>query len=189
MIERWITRIASRIKTFFKQAKIFKIKSNLIASVGIYFVCILLTQLCYGFINLEYARQSSENRDVQTVSHYINQAALNIKLELGRIDEMSKMVYDESYFYFKEKDSSSQYQSDNSVLNTIIDMIFKINEDISGVSIYRPKGGMISYTNPYGPYYYTSGTKSRYSELMKYYKNKGSVLERSSGDIISGLHP
>jgi hypothetical protein len=126
MIEKWITRIASRFKTFFAQAKIFRIKSNLITSVGIYFICILLTQLCYGFINLEYARQSSENRDVQTVSNYINQAALNIKLELDRIDKMSRMVYDESYFYFKEKDNYSKYQSDSNELNTIIDMIFKI---------------------------------------------------------------
>lgn len=183
MLEKWASKLNSRIKTFLKQSKIFKIKSNLIASVSIYFACVLLTQLCYGLVNLGYAEQTSENRDKQTASHYINQAALNIKVELERIREMSTMVYDESYYYFKEKDSYSEYQSDDSELNTIIDMIFKINHDISGVSIYRPKGGMISYTNPYGPYYYVSGTKSHFSELIKH-SEKGSMLERSKGDNL-----
>lgn len=183
MFEKWVARFVSRIKTFFKQVKIFRIKANIIASVGIYFICILLTQLCYGFINLEYAKQSSDNSDIQAVSNLINQASLNTKDELSRIDTMSKMIYDESYYYLKEKDSYSEYKSDNSELNTIINMIFKLNQDISGVSIYRPKGGMISYTNPYSPYYYISGTKSRYQELIQY-KDKGSVLERSEGDNL-----
>jgi sensor histidine kinase YesM len=183
MIERWVSRLVSRIKTFFKQAKIFRIKTNLMASVGIYFICILLTQLGYGVINMEVARQSSDSGDVGAVSNLVNQAALNINLELERIEEMSTMIYDESCFYFKQKDSYSEYKSDESELNTIIDMIFKINSDISGVSIYRPKGGMISYTNPYGSYYYVSGTKSQYSELIAY-KDKGSMLERSHGDNL-----
>ena len=91
------------------------------------------------------------------------------------------MVYDESYFYFKEKDAYSEYKSDESELNTIIDMIFKINEDISGVSIYRPKGGMISYTNPYGPYYYISGTKSRYSEAFGIQGQRQRAREKPGG--------
>lgn len=183
MIEKWAAKLFLRIKTFFKQAKNFRIRANILAIAGIYFVCILLTQLCYGLINVEFTRDSNQKRDIQTLSHYINQAALNIKLELESIGKMSKMVYDESYYYFKEKDSYSEYSGDNNELNTIIDMIFKINEDISGVSIYRPKGGMISYTNPYGPYYYVSGTKSRYSELILQ-KDKGSILERSKGDNL-----
>jgi len=183
MIEKWAAKLVLRVKTFFRQAKNFKIKMNIIKIVGIYFVCILLTQVCYGVINVSYIRESNNKRDIQTVSHFINQAALNIRAELERIGEMSKMVYDESYYYFKEKDSYSEYGSDSSELNTIIDMIFKLNDDISGVSIYRPKGGMISYTNPYGPYYYVSGTKSRYSELIAL-KEKGSVLERSKGDNL-----
>ncbi len=185
MVEKWAAKLVLRIKTFFKQAKNFRIKTNIIAIVGIYFVCILLTQVCYGVINVNYSRDSSNERGRETVSHFINQAALNIGSELERIGQMSRMIYDESYFYFKEKSSSSEYRSDNSELNTIIDMIFRINEDISGVSIYRPKGGMISYTNPYGPYYYVSGTKSRYSELIALEeKDKGSILERSKGDNL-----
>jgi signal transduction histidine kinase len=183
MVEKIITRLFSRIKTFFKQAKNFKIKTNIIAIVGIYFVCILFTQICYGIINVNYTRESNNKRDRETVSHFINLAALNTRSELDRIEKMARMVYDESYFYFKEKNSYSEYGGDSSELNTIIDMIFKLNEDISGVSIYRPKGGMISYTNPYGPYYYVSGTKSRYSELIKH-KGKGRILERSKGDNL-----
>jgi len=183
MIEKIITKLISRIKTFFKQAKNFKIKTNIIAIVGIYFVCILFTQICYGIINVNYTRESNNKRDRETVSHFINLAALNIRSELDRIEKMARMVYDESYFYFKEKNRYSEYGGDNSELNTIIDMIFKLNEDISGISIYRPKGGMISYTNPYGPYYYVSGTKSRYSELIQH-KEKGSILERSKGDNL-----
>ena len=184
MVEKWVAKLVFRIKTFFKQAKNFRIRTNIIAIVGLYFICILLTQLCYGIINVDFTRNSNNEKDRQTVSHFINQASLNIRSELDRIGKMSKMVYDESYFYFKEKDSDSEYRNDNSELNTIIDMIFKINEDISGVSIYRPKGGMVvSYTNPYGPYYYVSGTKSQYSELIAL-KDKGSVLVRSKGDYL-----
>lgn len=183
MVEKWVVKLVFRIKTFFKQTKNFKLRANIISIVGLYFVCILLTQVCYGIINVNYTRNSNIKRDIQTVSHFINQAALNIRSELDRIEKMSKMVYDESYFYFKEKDRVSEYRSDSSELNTIIDMIFKINDDISGVSIYRPKGGMISYTNPYGPYYYVSGTRSQYSELIAL-KDKGSVLERSKGDYL-----
>ncbi len=183
MIEKWFTRLVSRIGSFFKQAKIFRIKSNIVLIVGVYFVCVLITQLFYGLINLNYTDGSNQRRDIQTVSHYINQVALNIRLEIERIDKMSGMVYDESYFYFEEKDLPSTIQSNNSELNTIIDIIFKVNEDISGISIYRPKGGMISYTNPYSPFYYTSGTKSRYSELIKQ-KDKGAILMRSTGDTL-----
>ncbi len=183
MIEKWITRLASRIGAFFKQAKIFRIKSNIVLIVGVYFVCVLLTQLFYSLVNLNYTNSSNQRRDIQTVSHYINQVALNIRLEIERIDKMSGMVYDESYFYFEEKSLPSTIQSNNSELNTIIDIIFKVNEDISGISIYRPKGGMISYTNPYSPFYYTSGTKSRYSELIKQ-KDKGTILMRSTGDTL-----
>ena len=74
--------------------------------------------------------------------------------------KMSRWYTTSHISILEEKESYSKYKSDSSELNTIIDMIFKINEDISGVSIYRPKGGMISYTNPYSPYYYLSGTKS-----------------------------
>ncbi len=181
MIEKWIKSFMSRIKVFFKQVKVFKIKSSIVLIVGVYFVCVLLTQLFYGLINLNYMNNSNQQKDIQTVSHYINQAALDIRLGLERFEKMSEMVYDESYFYFEEKNLYESVQNDNSELNTIIDIIFKINEDISGLSIYRPKGGMISYTSPYSPYYYTSGTKSRYSELIKQ-KDRGSVLMRSTGD-------
>lgn len=183
MIEKWTARVALRIREFFKQAKVFKIRTNILAIVGIYFVCVLLTQLLYGLINLEYTRDTNENRDIQTVSHYISQASLNIQLEMERIEMMSVMVYDESYFYFEEKKRTSTIESNNSDLNTIIDIIFKINEDISGISIYRPSGGMIAYTNPYSPYYYLSGTKSRYPELISQ-KDKGSILMRSEGDNL-----
>ena len=183
MIEKWISRLVSRIRVFRKQAKVFRIKSNIVSIIGVYFICILITQLFYGLINLNYTNYTNQQRDIQTVSHYMNQAALNMRLELERIEKMSGMVYDESYFYFEEKALPSSIQSNNSELNTIIDIIFKINEDISGISIYRPKGGMISYTNPYSPYYYTSGTKSRYSELIKQ-KERGSILTRSTGDTL-----
>ncbi len=183
MIERWVTKLVRGIKSFFKKSKIFKIKTNMLASVGIYFICILLTQLSYGFINMEYAKQSSNERGIRATSNLVHQAALNINLELDRIEEISTMIYDESYFYFREKDAGSEYWRDISELNAIIDIIFKINHDIPGVSIYRPKGGVISYTNPYGSYYYVSGTKSRYSEIIKY-KDKGSMLERSKGDKL-----
>ncbi len=183
MIEKWIAKLVQRVREFFKQAKVLKIKSNIVLIVGVYFVCVLITQLFYGLINLNYTNSSNQQRDIQTVSHYINQVALNIRLEIERIDKMSGMVYDESYFYFEEQNLSSTIQSNNNELNTIIDIIFKVNEDISGISIYRPKGGMISYTNPYSPFYYTSGTKSRYSELIKQ-KSKGTILMRSTGDTL-----
>ena len=183
MIENWLAKVAARIKNYFKQAKVFKIKTNIVAIVGIYFVCVLLTQLFYGLINIEYTSSTNQNRDIQTVSHYISQAALNIQLEMERIEKMSGMVYDESYFYFEEKERPSSIESNNSDLNTIIDIIFKINADISGISIYRPKGGMVAYTNPYSPYYYLSGTKSMYSELILQ-KHKGSILMRSEGDNL-----
>ncbi len=186
MVEKWVAKLLFRIKSYFKQAKNLRIRANIIAIVGIYFACILLTQIFYGVINVNYTRDSNTKKDMQTVSRYINQAALNIRSEMERIGKMSKMVYDESYYYFKEKDGYSEYGSDSSELNTIIDMIFKINEDISGVSIYRPKGGMISYTNPYGPYYYVSGTKSQYFELKDLIKDtdKRSFLQRSKGDNL-----
>ena len=183
MIENWQARITARIKNYFKKAKAFKIRSNIVAIVGFYFVCVLLTQLFYGIINLEYTQSTNQNRDIQTVSHYISQAALNIQLEMERIEKMSGMVYDESYFYFEEKERPSSIESNYSDLNTIIDIIFKINADISGISIYRPKGGMVAYTNPYSPYYYLSGTKSIYSELIPQ-KDKGSILMRSEGDNL-----
>ncbi len=183
MIEKWIAKLAQRIREFLKQAKVLRIKFNIVLIVGVYFVCVLITQLFYGLINLNYSNSSNQQRDIQTVSHYINQVALNTRLEIERIEEMSGMVYDESYFYFEEKEQPSTIQSNNSELNTIIDIIFKVNDDISGISIYRPKGGMISYTNPYSPFYYTSGTKSRYSELIKQ-KSRGTILMRSTGDTL-----
>ena len=79
---------------------------------------------------------------------------LNTRSELDHNEKMARMVYDESYFILR-KNSYSEYGGDSSELNTIIDMTFKLNEDISG---YRStgQGGMISYTNPYGPYYYVA---------------------------------
>jgi len=180
MIDKLVTSITTRIRNFSRQAKIFKIKANIVTIVCFYFVCVLVTQVAYGLINLNFTESSNEKRDIQTVAHYISQAAMNIRLELERIDKMSLMVYNESSFYFEEK-GSSIIKSNISELNTIIDMVFKINDDISGISIYRPKGGMITYSNPYSPYYFLSGAKSMYYSLLKE-KSKVSFLMRTEGD-------
>ena len=82
MIEGLITRLANRIKDFFSQAKVFKIKANIVMIVSVYFICVLLTQLFYGLVNLNYTLETQQIRDKQTVSHFINQAAIKIRLEL-----------------------------------------------------------------------------------------------------------
>ncbi len=183
MVEKWITKVASKISGFFRQAKIFKIKANIVAIVIVYFVLVLITQIAYGLINLNFTETSNKKRDIQTVAHYINQSALNIGIELERLEQMSLMVYDESIFYFEGYDRQSSIESNKSELNTIINMIFKINEDISGVSIYRPNGGMISYTNPYSQYYFESGAESMYDDLLKK-ASENSILIPSKGDKL-----
>lgn len=187
MVEKWGSRINSRIVNFFRQAKIFKIKANIIAIVVVYFVLVLITQISYGLINLNYMESSNMKRDIETVAHYINQSALNIRIELERLNEMARMVYDESVFYFEGYDRQSTIESNKSELNTIINLIFKINDDISGISIYRPNGGMISYTNPYSPYYFQSGTESMYEELLKKSSLKKILMRNTEDKLIDTM--
>ncbi len=162
----------------------FKIRANLVTTIGLYFVLVLVTQIAYGLINLKYTSISNERRNIDTVKEYLDQASLNIGLDLDRLERMSIMVYDESYFYFKQKDEAITIESANSELNTIVDIIFKMNEDISGVSIYRPKGGMITYVNPYSPYFYLSNNQSQFDTLLASRKD-GDRLLRTEGDNLS----
>lgn len=187
MVEKWITKINSRINNFLRQSKIFKIKANIVAIVSVYFVLVLITQLAYGLINLNYTESSNKKRDIETVAHYINQSALNIGNELERLNRMSRMVYDESVFYFEGYDRQSTIESNKSELNTIINLIFKINDDITGVSIYRPNGGMISYTNPYSPYYFQSSTKSMYEELLEKASLKNILIRTKEDKLIDAM--
>lgn len=166
MVEKWFSKIISKLSGFSRQAKIFRIRANIVTIIIVYFVLVLITQIAYGLINLNFTESSNKTRDIQTVAHYINQSALNIRVELDRLEQMSLMVYDESIFYFEGYDRRSSIESNKSELNTIINMVFKTNDDISGVSIYRPNGGMISYTNPYSQYYFESGTESMYEQLL-----------------------
>lgn len=176
MVEKWFSKIISKIGGFFRQAKIFKIKANIVAIIIVYFVLVLVTQIAYGLINLNFTESSNKIRDIQTVAHYINQSALNIRMELDQLEQMSLMVYDESIFYFEGYDRRSSIESNKSELNTIINMVFKTNDDVSGVSIYRPNGGMISYTNPYSQYYFESGTESMYEQLLKKASEKNILI-------------
>jgi sensor histidine kinase YesM len=187
MVEKWITRINSKINNFFRQSKIFKIKANIVAIVSVYFVLVIITQLAYGLINLNYTESSNKKRDIETVAHYINQSALNIRMELERLNQMARMVYDESVFYFEGYDRQSTIESNKSELNTIINLIFKINDDISGVSIYRPNGGMISYTNPYSPYYFQSGTESMHEELLEKASMKNILMRTKEDKLIDTM--
>lgn len=184
MIEKWLNKLMLKFRSFFERARIFKIRYNIIAIIGFYFAFILITQLAYGLINIDFTRVSNEERDKETISHYLSQAALDVDKELDQVRSKSSLIYDESYFYFAQSDNPSIAERNTNELNTIIDIIFKISDDISGFSIYRSSGGMISYMNPYSQYYYLSGRDSRYLELMEAI-DKDQLFLATEGDHLS----
>lgn len=182
MIEKWILKLIPRIKSFVEQARRFKIKSNILAITGGYFACVLIIQIVSGVININYSSKYNKNQEVLDTSLSVNQAAINIRNELEDLSRLLDTVYEESNINF-EKDGINHVDDEISELDTVTNLIFKLREDISGMSIYGPEGSMISYINSYSPYYFLSGMKSRYDELLAH-KKDGVMLSRSEYDTL-----
>lgn len=181
-----IFRIKSTIIKSLSRLNKLRLRTRIINILVTYFVIILVTQILYGTLNFNDVKESNKKRDITTIEVYLKQAALNIKMDIDRIEEISSLVYDESYFYLEEQEPISSISSGKRDLNTIIDLIFKTNKDIPGITIYTQSGGMLSYSNPYSLYYFLSGSSSMYSDLLHNVKNKSrSLLLRREYDNMS----
>ena len=166
MFEKWFNDLVTRFGRLTDKTGKFRIRYNIIGIVGLYVTFILLAQIAYGLFNIYSIRNANERRDKETISHYLSQATLDVDGELNQVKNKSSLLYDESFFYFTQSNNQDDVDVNINELNTIIDIIFKTSDDITGFSIYRKRGGMISYINPYSQYYYLSGAESRYLELI-----------------------
>ena len=185
----FINRVISTIKKRLSRLNTLKLRMRIITILIIYFIIVLVTQILYGLLNFNDVLESNKNRDKTTIEVYLKQAALNLKMDIDRVEEISSLVYDESYFDLEEQKLTSNIQSGKRELNTIIDLIFKTNKDIPGITIYTQSGGMMSYSNPYSLYYYLSGSSSMYSDLLNNVKNKSNslLLKRKYDNSSDGL--
>jgi len=182
MVEKLFVKWIPRIKAFIKQANEFRIKSNMVAIIGGYFICVLIILIVCGVININYSLQYHKEQKILAVTRSVNQAAISIRKELESIYKMSDTLYEESDLIIK-RNSTKNLDDINNELDTITKPVFKLRKDISGMSIHGPEDYMFSLANLYSPYYFLSGTKSRYDELIAQ-KKDDVMLIRSENDML-----
>ena len=159
MLERLRKQYKAHVLDWFERLKRFQIKRSLLGICVLFIVCICLIcsvvlAVCWNSM-LSASRKQKERETERAVS----QAATSIRLELQRLEKISRILYNKSRIYF-EPDLSASGSQVAGEFNQSIDQIFEANEDIPGVTIYHPNGGRLAYTNPYTPYYFSSGSRA-----------------------------
>lgn len=165
-----------RLKSILQRMRSHRLRFNIIIILSFYFVIVLATQILYGTLNFNDVIISNKRQDIETTEKYLKQAALDLKLDLDRVEQISSLLYNEYSYYLNEQTQPSIVGSEKREFNTIIDLIFRTNLDIPGITIYTQHGGMLSYSNPYSTYYFLSGSTSLYSELLTKTQNKTESL-------------
>jgi two-component system sensor histidine kinase YesM len=181
-----------RIKRLYENVKVQalhwfnpRLKTKILTILILYFSIVMASQIMYGLLNFQDVLESNKRRDMSTIEVYIKQVALNLKMDLDRVEETSALINSESYSYLEKQMVTSSIESSKRDLNTVIDLVFKTNKDIPGITIYTQNGGMLSYSNPYSKYYFFSGSTSMYLELLTDVKNKSrSLLMRRQYDNL-----
>jgi len=182
-------RITSGFKSMMSHLSSFRLKTKIITILSIYFIIVLFTQIMYGLLNFNDILESNRKSEMDNIELYLKQAALNLKMDIDRVEEIASLLNDESYSYLEENKLISTTDSGARELNTIFDLVFKTNKDIPGVTIYTQYGGMFSYCNPYSAYSFLSGSTSMYSDLLNNIKNKSTsmLLRREYDDNTENL--
>ena len=107
MVEKFFVKWIPRIKAFIKQANEFRIKSNMVAIIGGYFICVLIILIVCGVININYSLQYHKEQKILAVTRSVNQAAISIRKELESIYKMSDTLYEESDLIIKRNSTKN----------------------------------------------------------------------------------
>jgi sensor histidine kinase YesM len=153
-----------------------RLRTKIINILSIYFIFVLITQIMYGVLNFSDILEANRKSDMNNIKVYLNQAALNLKMDIDRVEEIASLLLNESYYYLEEKTLVSNIDNGERELNATIDLVFKTNKDIPGVTIYTQSGGMFSYCNPYSAYDFLSGSTSMYSDLLENIKDVSKTM-------------
>jgi len=179
MKERF-SALASRFKSPRKGSSDFRLRKSLVGVIALYMAAMLLINA--GIILAVYAGMRSFNhrQHVEAASRQVSQAALSINEQLQAVDAVASFLYEECSIQSLQVQPLLSF-AEGDFFNILIQQIFGANPNITGITLYRSNGGMLSYRNPHSPYQFFSGEASLYDRLLKY-REKESILLRNEAD-------
>ena len=143
----------------------WQLRRNLLVFICLFVLIFVFVIYCYGYYNYSSMISIKKQEKIEEVAVELEKVSLKLKDEISSLEDISDVIY-EAYLYSYTA-SKSDVKSDlpNKLFRNAMNTSFKLNLEISGVTIVTPYGARLDYYNPYSAYYYRNKDDAFYDYM------------------------
>lgn len=181
-MNKYINVLLKKIENCFENITVYKLRLNMLMLLCIYSIVFSITLTYYGYFNFAQTAEYKRNKEIEAISSALKRVVQTFDNNMQELTDLTEVIYYEYSENLKSFDSTVNKVSYNNKFNNVIDTIFRLNKDISGISIYDIKNNtMFSSSNSYSSYHVSDSSRDLLKELLS------NVTKQSNPETILQL--